>query len=265
MLYFPQLTSGAIAQYPLRRTASTRTLVNEMPDGSAVKMPDPDARACIWELRYSGLSNAERALLESFFLVAEGRLNAFTFVDPAGNALRWSDDLNSGVWRKDGMLSVNASDEARELARILRVTNAGQVMQGVEQTVAAPGRMVWCLSAFVRSGSPALVRCTLHNSNGTIESVWTAAPQWTQIWCSGSIPGDEAEIKARFEFEAGSTVEICALQLQPQPMPGSYRRTAGTSGVFASTRFDSDTIEFRANGVDDHAAVIHLRSRAGEY
>ena len=263
MLYYPQLSSGAITQYPARRTSGTRTVVNEMPDGSFVKLADPDATDYQWELQYSGLSDGERETLEQFFLEAGGRLKTFTFVDPIGNGLRWSEDLSASVWRKDGMISIAGQEELIRGGRVSRITNAGQMSQGLEQTVSAPAQMVWCLSAFVKSNAPTLVRCKLQNADAAIDSLWTAVPEWTQVWCSGALPGSAGDLTARFEFEGGSTLDIGAMQLQAQPRPGQYARTTAANGLFAFTRFDSDVIEFRANGADDHSVTVFLRSRGG--
>lgn len=261
MLHYPQLSSGTVAQYPLRRISHTRTLVNVLPDGSTLRIADPEASEYRWELHYASLSDTERSALEDFFIQACGRLNTFTFVDPTGNALRWSENPNANPWAMDGPVAGNVTELLHDGARILRFTNAGQTSQGIEQRISAPGRITWCLSARVRSDNPSLVSCKLWNSDGSVEALWTAVPEWTQIWCSGSIPGDTPLVHARFSFGAGATVEICGMQLQAQPMPGSYRKTTATSGVFPFTRFDSDGVAFRANNGNDHALVVYLRTR----
>ena len=90
MLYFPQLATGATAQFPLERRVMRRTIVNRMLDGSVVKLDDPKAAGISWALKYQVLTDSERAAIESLFCATQGRLQGFTFLDPAGNLLRWS-------------------------------------------------------------------------------------------------------------------------------------------------------------------------------
>ena len=44
MLVFPQLTTGAAALYPLRRSRRRRSVINTLSDGSQVQYSDPDSR-----------------------------------------------------------------------------------------------------------------------------------------------------------------------------------------------------------------------------
>jgi hypothetical protein len=258
MLYYPQLSTGAVAQYPLRRRAATRTVINLLSDGSAVKLADPDARADRWELRYSGLTDEERATLESFFRTADGPLQTFVFLDPEGNLLRWSEDPSRNVWHRDGMISVLTGADTDEV----RINNQGQIDQGIEQIIPAPGWYQYCFSALVCSQGPARVRMSLANADGQLSSEWVCRSEWQRVWCSGSIAGETDEIRCRLDVEAGASVRIRAMQVQAQPMPGSYRRSSSQYGIH-SARFAQDRIDFRADGVDDHSTTIQIVSRPG--
>ena len=46
MLAYPQLTSGALTQYPMQKRRRPRTILNALADGSAIKLADAvlDAR-----------------------------------------------------------------------------------------------------------------------------------------------------------------------------------------------------------------------------
>jgi hypothetical protein len=258
MLYYPQLSTGAVAQYPLRRSALTRSIINLLPDGSAVKLADPDARAERWELRYSGLSDSERTAVEEFFLTAEGPLRSFVFLDPEGNLLRWSEEPSQPVWRNDGLIAVTAADAPG----VLQVTNASQITQGLEQIITAPGWYHYCFAAEVRAAMPADVRMALGNADGQLTADWKTRPEWQSIWCSGAIAGLTDEIRCRFELEPGASVQVRGMRVQAQPMPGSYRRTASDRGIY-SARFDQDRIDFRADGVNDHSTTIRIIGRPG--
>lgn len=259
MLFYPQLSTGAIAQYPLRRSAVTRCVMNLLPDGSAIKLADPDARTNRWELRYTGLSDEERTTLEKFFRAAEGALNDFTFLDPEGNLLRWSEDATKPVWKRDGLIGVTAANEFG----VSQMRNNGQVGQGIEQIVSGPGWYQYCFSAEARSDTPAAIVMSLANADGQLVAEPSCGAAWRRVWCAGSIAGLTNDIRCRVEIPAGAMVEFRCMQLVAQPMPGSYKRTASSPGVY-SARFAQDQIQFRADGVNDHATVVRLAGRPGE-
>ena len=246
MLCFPQLLTGATAQYPMGKTTVTRSVVNRLPDDSVICLADPDAGLVRWTLPFHALSDVERDTLESFFHAAGGPLRTFTFLDPAGNLLRWSEDLTRDIWIADGLLQVTGD----------RLVNAGQIVQGIEQRVTAPGAYGYCFSAFVRSGSATL---SLRNSDGSLESAAGSG----LVWCSGSIAGEAEEIRCRVTINPGAVVEIGQVLLQAQPMPGSYRATTASSGVYAQTRFAEDRLQFTAEGPDLHSTTVRLMSRTG--
>ena len=81
-------------------------MVNRSADGRTIKLADPAAEVTEWVLTYTDLSDEEAAGLREFFGAAEGSLNGFTFLDPAGNLLAWSDQLDHGVWQKDPLLNL---------------------------------------------------------------------------------------------------------------------------------------------------------------
>jgi hypothetical protein len=61
MLVYPQLSTGALVQYPVTKRRRLRTIRNRALDGSAIKCADPLAEITEWELHYEGLSDAEAA------------------------------------------------------------------------------------------------------------------------------------------------------------------------------------------------------------
>ncbi|MBV9269065.1 MAG: hypothetical protein JO061_23040, partial [Acidobacteriaceae bacterium] len=67
-LFFPQLLSGAVAQYPLRKTHQTRTVTNVLADGSMITFADPTAAKRIWQLTYSELTSADIGSLQQHFV-----------------------------------------------------------------------------------------------------------------------------------------------------------------------------------------------------
>lgn len=103
---YPQLTSGTLSQFPLKKRRQQRTVINNLADGSSVRLADVYGGSSGWRLQYAGLSDAETGSLQQFFESCEGSLNGFTFVDPAGNLLAWSEDLTNSVWQAGPFLAV---------------------------------------------------------------------------------------------------------------------------------------------------------------
>ncbi|HOK48045.1 MAG TPA: hypothetical protein PLK67_19010, partial [Bryobacteraceae bacterium] len=106
MLCFPQLLTGAVGQFPGGKVIRRRTVVNETEDGRTVKLGDAAAGEVEWVLELKGLADSEWEAIENLFEVVEGRLGTFTFLDPFGNLLSWSEDLSAAVWQKSQGVSI---------------------------------------------------------------------------------------------------------------------------------------------------------------
>src|SRR5579883_142731 len=152
MAVFPQLTTGALAQFPVKKSNRLRTIINTMADGSVVKLADPAGALTEWQLQYSNLSDAEAAALQQFFLSMEGSLNVFTFLDPTANLLAWSDQLTNDVWTADPFAGL-AGGVADPLGgnNGWTLSNSGAAPQGIYQTLNAPGGYTYCLSVYLGS------------------------------------------------------------------------------------------------------------------
>src|SRR5256885_17032073 len=94
MLYFPQLSTGAVAQYSIQKRRLTRTVVNEALDGARGKLSDPNAAAVEWILDFQSLSDDERDSLAQLYGGVEGRRGDFYFFYSPGNLLLWGEELD---------------------------------------------------------------------------------------------------------------------------------------------------------------------------
>ena len=106
MIFFPQLSSGAVAQLPLRRETGYRTLVNRTLDGREVRVADGDYFELGWELRLELLTDAEFQAIQTLFTATEGRLKSFTFLEAGENLLAWSENFTESVWAKTGVTEI---------------------------------------------------------------------------------------------------------------------------------------------------------------
>lgn len=159
MLYYPQLTTGAVSQFPVARSVQMRTVANQLPGGSTIRMSDAGWQKVQWRLRYSGLTDGERTSIESLFEASEGQLNTFTFLDPMANLLAWSEDWTQAVWAADPLLQVTTGEaDPFGNSSAMQLTNTGGAVQNVVQTIAGPSGFRYCYSVYVRSAAPITIQ-----------------------------------------------------------------------------------------------------------
>jgi uncharacterized protein DUF2460 len=175
--YFPQLSTGSIAQYPFRRTSVVRTITNSLPGGDLVLAPDPDASRIVWELAYPVLSTQEANALTTFFESCQGRLRAFTFIDPAENMLTSSSELSDTSWLNLGsiQLTPNYPDAAGGNAAF-RLTNNSQITQELTQTIAVPANYQYCLSVYARSEQAASIELIRRGPSSQDSNLFSVGP-----------------------------------------------------------------------------------------
>src|SRR5260370_32635109 len=82
MAMFPQLKTGAVAQYPTVRRAEFRNQAVRFVDGTEQRYRDTAAPRQSWQVSLSGLDETELAALEEFFLANQGSFGSFAFTDP---------------------------------------------------------------------------------------------------------------------------------------------------------------------------------------
>lgn len=87
MSEFPNLKSGAVAQYPAGRTTSFSTLVWRFVDGSEQRCREFSSPLRQWIIRLEMLDEMEMAAVESFFESNQGALGEFSFTDPWDGAV----------------------------------------------------------------------------------------------------------------------------------------------------------------------------------
>jgi len=254
MLVYPQLGGGALSQYPTVKRRSFRTLINRAADGRTVKLADPGGGFTEWQLRYSGLIDAEAAALLEFFEKAEGTLQSFTFLDPISNLLAWSETLGEAVWARGPLLSIeDGVEDTGGRTRAARLRNSGGGAQGISQTLAAPGDHLYCWSAYVRSAEVTAVTMLVGNAHA--ERV--ANSQWSRIAFTATGEAGRESVNFGLEVPAGSAVDIFGPQVEPQPAASGYKRST-TGGVFENARLRDDALTMTATGPGLQACTVHV-------
>jgi len=261
MPYFPQLASSCLAQFPLAKNLTSRTVLNRTPGGERVVSTDANARLLEWTLDYSGLTRQEAAALETFFRDREGRLNDFVFFDPVGNLLARSEEFHLAPWQNDPLLQWTAGQlDPMGTTRATRVTNAGAASQLLKQSVDIPGDYQLCFSFWAKSATP--LDLTVARSAGAMSHIATV--QLTSFWLRWEITARLSVSTSPIEFSialpAGAIADLFGAQLEPQPHASGYRRTYQYSGVFPNSRFSQDELSLTAEAFENYAARVKVIS-----
>lgn len=249
MAVYPQLGSGALGQFPVRKRRRLRTVVNRAADGRTVRLADPAAEITEWRLEYTELNEEEAAALREFFAECEGTLRGFTFVDPTGNLLAWSEKLDEAVWTRGPLLTLTeAIADPFGGTRAARLSNTGGAPQSISQTLAAPAEYQYCFSAYVRSAVPVTV--TMLSGSGRAER--TVMNEWGRITFARA-----GEATFGLELPAGAVVEVYGLQAEPQPAASGYKAST-SGGVYENARLRDDALAMTATGVEQHSCTVNI-------
>jgi hypothetical protein len=250
MKYFPQLSTGALAHFPMIKQITRRTVTNRLPDGRALKYVDSGVLSVEWDLRYTSLTAGEAAAIEGFFSECEGDLLAFGFLDPTGNLLAWSEDLGQETWTKDPLVTAtHGLDDPQGGDHAVELRNNASALQGIRQTVMAPGGFTYCFSAWVRSNQGASLFMTI----GSARCQREAGPTWTRITMT-AIPAETEEgVSFGLEFSGSQIVETFGLQAEAQPGNSAYKQTGSKGAVYSACRFGQPQLTVTADGPDSYS------------
>jgi hypothetical protein len=265
MLYYPQLSTGVVSQFPISRRSTLRTISNTLPSGDNIRMSDPGSAVIAWQLQYSNLTDAEFLSLEQLFEATEGKLTTFTFLDPMDNLLNWSEDWTNSVWAADPLMQV-ATGIADPLGGTgaVQLTNTAQTTQRILQSIAGPSWFQYCFSIYLRSSAPSTVQ-VLFSATGqeSLTQVQTGS-SWTRAVMAGSLSLQENGISFGLQLPAGASIVAFGAQAEPQPATGYYKKTTDQAGVYTNTRFDSDSLTQTTGAPNQNSCTVSLVSNLAE-
>jgi len=261
MHYFPQLASGGVGQFPIRRRAVRRTVMNACLDGRTVKLADPGASREEWELGLTGLTSEEWDALRSLFEAVEGRLGSFTFLDPTDNLLKWSEELSQAAWAIAPGLELTAGvGDPLGTTRATRITNSGGSALSIQQTLAAPGGYQYCLSVWARSAEAGEVWLLRSSGSGPVKKQYKTWGAWSRLVYSTKIEDPSETVSFGLELGAGGTVEVFGFQVEAQRGASQYKRTASRGGVYVEAHFQDDVLNLTSEGPGEHSGVVRIRA-----
>jgi hypothetical protein len=261
MLYYPQLTTGSVSQFPVTRSSNMRTVANQLANGSTIRMADVGAQKVQWRLQYSNLTDGERASIEGIFEAAEGQLNTFTFLDPTDNLLIWSEDWTQTPWTADPLLTVAGGiQDPFGGTAAMQLTNTAQTTQQVIQNTSGPSSFVYCYSVYVRSDVAATIHLVVAATGQTSLTAVTTGASWLRATASGSLSVQQDGVRFGVQLAAGVRVDAFGAQVEAQPAAGLYKKTVDRGGVYSRTRFAADLLSITANAPDQNSCQIDLIS-----
>jgi hypothetical protein len=258
MIVFPQLNSGAIAQFPFRGRRSYRTLLNESADGAEVRVADADFEERSWLLSLHELSDEEWQSIEDLFTEREGRLRSFVFLEPGANLLSWSGQLEEGAWDKDAGFSVTAGQpDPFGGTAAQRITNSGAAGSAA-QTLNIPGSFRYAGSVWARSAQSGVVLQVDDSGSQVVQAPVDDSNQWKRYSLGYGLASASEFMAFRIVVPAGAVVDVFGPQLEAQASPSAYKRTGEQAGVYASARFDQDVLGDRLAGEGRHSGEVRI-------
>jgi hypothetical protein len=242
-LFFPQLSCGAVAQYPIHKTQVTRSIMNRLPDGTVIASADPSAAKLTWELRYTQLSADDVAALQAHFQACCGPYHAFTFIDPTDNILASSVDLTTAIWQKDPQIAITSgATDPTGATDAFVVTNNSAAVQRIWQDLTVPASYQYCFSFWVRSTSAALVSVSRKGvTTGTIDELQSGGI-WSRVVSSGRLSDSGDQFTVGLNLSPGQQLFVFGFQLEAQIQPSMYRATFDTGGVYPFSHWASDSL-----------------------
>ena len=263
MPHFPQLSTGALAQFPITKRITTRTIRHEVPGGYTVSISDPSAAMIEWDLNLSDLLPEEHSGLLALFENVEGRLFPFTFLDPLANLLLWSEDLSNVAWSKDPLIHTSAGiSDPKGSMNAARLANAGAALQRIKQTTSVPASYRYSLSVWLRSDVNTTASLFSESQGDSSISNHAVTPAWERFSLSFKLNSSSENLTVGLGLPSGHSVDVFGFQLDAQPAPAEYRKSTSKSGVYSSARFRDDRLESVATGRFRYAVKLAIVSPA---
>jgi hypothetical protein len=230
-----------------------------MADGSTIKLPDIGESCLEWDLEFAALTDAEASSLEQFFKDCEGSLETFSFLDPLGNLLAWSEKLDEPIWEQDALISISGGvADPWGGDRAFGLSNTTPVNRGIQQVVNTPGWFEYCFTFWARSSSPQAIDIII---GGSVKTRFIGT-RWERV-SSTANPGTEDEsVIFRVDIHPGDSVELFAMQAEAQPAASHYKRTGPAGGIFPSARFRDSVLRMSDEGINHHSCRVSIISNA---
>ena len=260
-LAFPQLSTGAISQYPIQKTQSLHVIVNNLEDGSSISYLDPTSGTIRWDIRLSAISLAEMQAIQSLFNNCCGPWSGFVFLDPTDNLLSASANLLEPSWEAQTSLSViaGASDPLGGTAAFT-ITNGSQTVAALSQTLSSPATYVYTFSVYLCASAATSVVFVSQSASEQVSQTVQVGPTWMRIAANLPLTTAADTWSVGIQLLPGQQVQVFGPQVDAQPSASGYRQTTGAGGIYTNTYWALDALAFAIAGPDEFSTQISLES-----
>jgi len=143
------------------------------------------------------------------------------------------------------------------------VVNAGSAPGAIAQTLAVPGNFRYTLSMWAKTTGASSVTLSATTTGGSMTRSIALTSQWSRASMDIELGLNTDSVVFGAELDAGATVDLFGMQVEAQPGTSDYKKTAGSGGVHATSRFAEDELTVTAKGTDVFDAVIRIVSLGG--
>lgn len=255
---FPQLSTGAVTQFPFQAEVRFRSTRYEGPSGGELFYNDPDFEEWAWEITLEDLTDAEWGDLEQLFTSCGGGLGGFTFLNPSANLLKWSENLLQDEWANAGGGTTAGIADPLGGSAAFHLTAGGGGSEWI-QSALVPASYRYVGSVWARTGSAGT---GVQISDGLGTQAFTPF-QGDGVWrrysvaFEGGAPVGE-EVFFSLLLPAGESMDIFGPQLEAQVAASDYKPSSHRSGVHANARFDQEVLSDRSLGPNRHSTRLRI-------
>ena len=250
---FPQMSTGSVTQFPILSSERFLTRVTDVPDYGETVYAEWEVPYGAWTLQLKSTSDADAAVLKSFFDSQYGMYGRFIFLDPIRNLLSWSEDYTQSIWTKAhiSFITPGFADPLGGMGASTLVTGAsgtpsvGQVLPfGPGSQSLSPFPNLWLTASIWLKGT-LYTSATLQISDGgsQVGQVSIAlTPTWTRYSVSFNFSASAPQTMLyNLVLQNLETVYVFGPSLMYLPSAGDYGKTGVQTGVHPICRFDQDT------------------------
>jgi hypothetical protein len=238
-LFFPQLSTGALTQYPIKRVKSVHTTGYLAEDGTKVMYFDPNGSSLTWQLSYAGLNQGEVTALETLFEACCGQFHAFTFLDPLANLL-------GPQWQADATVQTSGTV----------YTNTGAAPAGVSQTLPIPAGYTYSFSVPGNLSADPTASITIVCAGPNSRQQITLPLKQTLLVYSGALVDTGTTFTVTVQLQPGQAIDLSQAQLEAQPAPSPFRPARG--GIYPNAIWGMDELTFVATGPNSFSSKFSI-------
>ena len=281
-LFFPNINGNLIlTQLPYVSMPAYETVSQDMETGVRFSFPRrgnvnitnnsyvsyPTRALGRFSINYSVITDSEVAVLQNFFNQVAGKYGYFSFLDPDGNLLLWSENYTQSYWAKTGVtVTVNGGvtdPYGGSLASYLTAGSGDSWMEGlVGPSTGGMQGYVFCVSAWVMalSANQQMFIGFVDSASARDGTTWSL-PQnvWKRIFYT-SVRQNNNSFSAILRSGGtwnSRTIALWGIQVAPTKGESAYKRThGGYFGYHQYVRLDTDQIQVRVVGPDQNSVAL---------